>query len=144
MDWELVKRWNQVVAENDVVYHLGDFGDSKYLSHLNGEKIFLIIGNYESMNNGAIFQNSKVEVIQDHSVVVIRDKSFRLIHAPENIKYNDEFYLFGHIHKLQLVKKFGLNVGVDCHDFRPINEETVYFIEMLLRSITIRMFSCEG
>ena len=40
MDWELVKRWNQVVAENDVVYHLGDFGDSKYLSHLNGEKIF--------------------------------------------------------------------------------------------------------
>ena len=62
-----------------------------------------------------------------HSVVVIRDKSFRLIHAPENIKYNDEFYLFGHIHKLQMVKKFGLNVGVDCHDFRPINEEIILF-----------------
>ena len=46
MDWEMVERWNNVVGPWDNNYHLGDFGDYKYLKYLNGNKI-LILGNYE-------------------------------------------------------------------------------------------------
>ena len=34
---------------------------------------------------------------------------------------------FGHIHKLCMIKQYGLNVGVDCHNFYPIDLETVLF-----------------
>ena len=37
------------------------------------------------------------------------------------------FNLFGHIHGKQLVKKFGLDVGVDGHHFMPIDESVVEF-----------------
>ena len=37
------------------------------------------------------------------------------------------FALFGHIHGRQMIKKFGIDVGVDCHHFRPILLEDVKF-----------------
>ena len=41
MNKELVRRWNNKVAPNDIVYHLGDFGDYDFVKQLNG-KITLI------------------------------------------------------------------------------------------------------
>lgn len=38
-----------------------------------------------------------------------------------------KFLLFGHIHGLQKIKMFGLNVGVDCNNFEPISLEDVQF-----------------
>ncbi|HNA90554.1 MAG TPA: hypothetical protein PK989_14665, partial [Anaerolineales bacterium] len=38
-----------------------------------------------------------------------------------------EFFLFGHVHQLQMVKRNGLNVGTDCHFFRPIDLQVVLF-----------------
>ena len=52
----------------------------------------------------------------------------KLIHEPEKgIIDNDLFFLYGHIHRLQTVKRNGVNVGVDCHHFFPINLDDVYF-----------------
>ena len=47
-----------------------------------------------------------------------------MTHKPEDCN-KDRFNLFGHIHGLQKVKRYGLNVGVDCHYFKPINLEEV-------------------
>ena len=49
------------------------------------------------------------------------------IHTGQYIKTDNHINLFGHVHKLCMVKPFGLNVGMDCHNFYPIDMETVLF-----------------
>lgn len=55
MDIDLMNRWNEVVEPNDVVIHLGDFGNptgmslNQLLATLNGH-IFLIRGNHDKSN----------------------------------------------------------------------------------------------
>ncbi len=52
MDKYMIAKWNEVVSENDVIFHLGDvfIGSAKYaneiLPQLNGRKI-LILGNHD-------------------------------------------------------------------------------------------------
>lgn len=60
-DDDLIRRWNAVVREDDIVFHLGDFslglGDvdavRSIFYHLNGKKI-LIIGNHDLRKDGTI------------------------------------------------------------------------------------------
>ena len=47
MDNTIISNWNKVVAPEDYVFHLGDFGDYKRVKELNG-KIVLVKGNYEN------------------------------------------------------------------------------------------------
>jgi len=55
MNNEIIKRWNNVVEPNDIVYHLGDIimGDLnsgiEIINQLNG-KIRLAIGNHDSFS----------------------------------------------------------------------------------------------
>ena len=52
MDREMIKRWNETVGENDLVYHLGDFcsqGEERcreLIAELHGRKR-LLIGNHD-------------------------------------------------------------------------------------------------
>ena len=46
-----------------------------------------------------------------------------LTHKPTN-HAKDCLTLFGHVHSLALVKKFGFNVCVTYHYYAPINQET--------------------
>lgn len=140
MNWDMVRKWNSVVKEEDIVYHLGDFGDMKFAPLLNG-KIILLFGNYEwdefknYHSEDALWDYEKdlkdgwylEEVYSESEIIkVFGDKEYSLVHEPNNANPY-RFKLFGHIHKLQMVKKNGLNVGVDCHNFYPIDLETVEF-----------------
>ena len=50
MDAELIRRWNETVSEEDIVYHLGDFGgdgrEGEILQSLHGIK-YLVKGNHD-------------------------------------------------------------------------------------------------
>ena len=51
MNEEMIKRWNEIVQPQDIVYYLGDFSLAKrpvelFLPRLNGEKL-LIMGNHD-------------------------------------------------------------------------------------------------
>lgn len=46
MTTSLIEKHNEVVGENDLVFHLGDFGDYRYAKDLKGYHV-LILGNYE-------------------------------------------------------------------------------------------------
>ena len=46
MDEALIDNWNNTVGKDDIVFHLGDFGNYDVIKQLNGE-ITLIFGNYE-------------------------------------------------------------------------------------------------
>lgn len=134
----IVDRWNNVVGKDDIVYHIGDFGDYDIIERLNG-KVNLILGNYE-LNDIEEGKISKTELIQkgfssvqDFVTLDIDDiGKVYLTHEPNDcidIEHDKVivFNLFGHIHKLQMVKSFGLNVGTDCHNFTPIDIDTVKF-----------------
>lgn len=140
MDRVLINNWNSLVNEDDIVYHLGDFGDYTTAEKLNGY-INLITGNYERFEILKVRENAK------RFNMVYRDKCdcwieyrkegeinnyhLSMSHEPSIIKEDpissDHINLFGHIHKLCMVKPYGLNVGTDCHNFCPINLETVLF-----------------
>ena len=123
MDWTMISRWNSVVGPSDVVYHLGDFGDTWPTEYLSGN-IKLILGNYERDGKSEVPEG--VEVLGD--TYRLDDKYF-LSHEPLKGKKEIEIdHLFGHIHGRQKVKSWGgLDVGVDCNNFTPVSEEDVKF-----------------
>lgn len=125
MDNYIVTNWNNIVTNQDMVYHLGDFGELDKLLALNGHIIFLP-GNADTLEMVEIIATS-CDIINPNTVITLEDDSFQLIHEPDEAQPSDNFFLFGHIHKLQMVKRNGLNVGVDCHNFCPIPLETVSF-----------------
>ena len=59
--------------------------------------------------------------ILDNYIMKYKDKKIGLIHEPLNKLKDVDFYLFGHIHTLVKVKRNGLNVGVDCNNFKHFN-----------------------
>lgn len=138
MNSVIIKNWNDKVSENSVVIHLGDFGDNyEYVKALNG-RIILICGNYEYTYmkehnlteddfSAELLSLGFVSVVTEKKVILdIDDITLTLCHEPEN--YNPKtFNIFGHIHRLQVVKKFGLNVGTDGNHFRPYSLEDVKF-----------------
>ncbi len=127
MDKQIINNWNSVVSMNDTVYHLGDFGDALVMQKLQGKSIKIIPGNYDTPEIvEELKKDRRVEIIKQQSIITINNEEFMLIHEPENGDV-DYFHLFGHIHKLQMVKKNGLNTCVDLHHFTPLGEEDILF-----------------
>jgi len=132
MDTAIVRNWNLIVGKQDEVYHLGDFGNYEMASSLNGT-INLLLGNYERkdiedkvITIDALKNKYNFNVIEDSVEKVFNDIEMYLIHEPE--KHNkDKFNLFGHIHGRQIIKRYGLDVGIDAHHFYPIDLDTVLF-----------------
>lgn len=138
MDKEMVARWNSVVRPNDMVFHLGDFGEPTYIQFLNG-KICLLPGNYDTqevLGQLALLSKEPFSIITNNSLATGIDLptgTCGLVHKP-NDALGHEFYLYAHIHALQKVKINGLNVGMDCHNFTPIHRETVMFYYNAIRN----------
>lgn len=126
MNWEMVKRWNTTVSEGDTVYHLGDFGSPAYFHLLNGN-ILMVRGNYDSDYVMDLLKEDGAGEISKGHLFPLNGLKFWLVHKPVDADDKAKFYLFGHVHKLRMVMTNGLNVGVDCHDFKPIDVETVMF-----------------
>lgn len=133
MDATLILNWNNKIASDDVVYHLGDFGNLDVRPYLHG-KIHLILGNYE---NDALKENIDLQAkleryfssISQHATLILKDNiPVYLTHKPSECK-RDMFNLFGHIHGLRKVSQNGLNVGVDANHFSPISEDDVLFFK---------------
>lgn len=132
MNEELIKRWNNKVGTNDIVYHLGDFGDYNIIKRLNG-KVRLICGNYEEYDYGKDFEGFRKKLMDLGFADVIKKGIYLdekilgervyLTHRPTD-HAKDCFTLFGHVHSLGLVKKFGFNVCVTYHYFSPIGVDT--------------------
>lgn len=123
MNRKLIENWNNTVTQNDTIYHLGDFGDINYRKYLKG-RIILMCGNYELKDYTLEELNNNFEVISQPTQITLNKQEFYLVHEPiEQHPY--KFNLFGHIHKLQMVKRNGLNIGVDCHNFSPISLDEV-------------------
>ena len=132
----LISNWNRTVSKDDIVYILGDFGDLFYAKFLNGKKYF-IKGNYERNHYSDEELKKYFDVVCPTDVVYIpveyNGKLYHLslTHEPMNLDGNamtpDSLGLYGHVHKLCMVKKYGINVGTDLHYFTPIGMDTILF-----------------
>lgn len=138
MDRKLVENWNLLVFPEDIVYHLGDFGDLSVANYLNG-KIRLLVGNYERNDENFLKEVShykNIEVLCNsmgfdalYYFALEEDdelKTIELVHEPSHAS-GKHFTLFGHVHEKCTMKRNGLNVGVDCHGFCPINQSKIRF-----------------
>lgn len=132
MNKEIIKRWNNKVGQNDIVYHMGDFGDYEIIRHLNG-KVTLICGNHEKADYRKDFEGFKkrllklgfADVVEEGMYLdesVLGEKVY-LTHKPSNHVKNCKT-IFGHAHTVSMVQDFGFNACASYHYFAPVSVET--------------------
>ena len=145
MNETLIKNWNMVVGEDDLIFCLGDFSLGRetdtldVLQRLNGHKV-LIKGNHEKSVmkkdytrnefNGGIYELLEIKVNDDEVSDGFQD--IVLCHYTMmtfNRSHRGAWQLFGHVHgNLDGDPRLSPNqfdVGVDSHDFTPISYQEV-------------------
>lgn len=131
MNNDLIKKHNEVVPENGIVYHLGDFAMLRkdqiskiepILKILNGQH-HLILGNHDN-NHSFTYVNMGFSSV--HTALFIDE--FLLIHDPAMavaVDDNQEV-LCGHLHELtKFVNPNILNVGVDIWNYKPVSIQQI-------------------
>ena len=124
-DDALVAAWNDAVAPDDEVWHLGDFAFAKpagraaaMLARLNGTK-HLIIGN----NDGpATVEADGWASVQTYAELRLEGRHLILCHYPFrtwNQMGKGSIDLHGHSHGRLKPLPRQIDVGVDAQDFRP-------------------------
>ena len=144
MDKTILDNFNNILTEEDVLYHLGDFGNYELVDKINCP-VCLILGNYEEKDIMQEYDDNVYdfshqlrlegfESIERTKYISMPNPEtldfilFNLVHEPSKcIKKDNVFNLYGHIHGRQMVRHYGLDVGVDCHHFRPVSMDDVWF-----------------
>lgn len=139
MDEYMIKKWNEVVSENDLVFHLGDVSISgakraeEVLKRLNGRKI-LILGNHDH------FSKTKWRKLGFESYERYFYNDYLLTHIPvdeEPLKVAvEKGFLKGNIHghthsqNQHLSKELYKCCCVELIDYAPILfDEFIYEME---------------
>ncbi len=134
MDEVMISNWNEVVSEEDIIYHLGDFSYragkpiEHYLEQLNGE-VRLVIGNHDDPSWRE--RTDLFTTVSDiEEITVEKKKQVVLCHYPMREwpgAWRGAWHLFGHVHSKLDHNPYGfsLDVGVDSHDYRPISVERI-------------------
>lgn len=121
MDYELCRKWNDLINNDDIVYYLGDFAFhwDRYINKLKGTKIFLY-GNHDK-------KISHCKELQ----INWGGYSFYMTHWPQDAnKALPIINLVAHVHTkwkvLPIKNKYEnlalhINVGVDVWDYKPVS-----------------------
>lgn len=131
MDFKMIENWNKRVGRADTVYHLGDFcfaneqeGQS-ILDRLNGKK-HLIIGNHDKAGT----RLKGWESISHYKEVSIDGQFIILCHYAMRVwnkSHHGSWMLYGHSHGSlpDDPNALSFDVGVDCHNYQPINMDEI-------------------
>lgn len=120
-DQALIKNWNSVVADGDLVWHLGDLlfkRDREWLlSHLNGTK-FLILGNHDKFKPE--FYSKYFARVRGASKF---DRDIICTHYPVHTCQFPRYILnvHGHLHKNSLEDYRYFNVCTSLHKLTPVH-----------------------
>ena len=133
MNNQLIKNWNNIITNNDIVYFLGDFSflnkekSIQILEQLKGKKYF-IKGNHDKTNWLNIIKALGL-IIDWFDYKEISDKGRKVIlcHYPLcswNSQYRGSYHLYGHTHNKVLLndefQKNRFNVCVENIGYNPI------------------------
>lgn len=130
MDETMIRRWNTVVGENDIVYHLGDFSFELanqervrwIFGRLNGRK-YLVLGNHDLDSKGRIHPTIAGlgwAAAPTHALEV-RDEGHRvyIAHYAHRVwpgKTRGGYHFYGHCHGSVPGIGRSRDVGVDMPD----------------------------
>lgn len=125
MNEYIIDKWNSVVRQKDIVYHLGDvgFGTTEELKEiigkLNGTKI-LIRGNHDFRRGVNGWKEVGFAEVYRNKLVL---ENFILTHKPIEVE-SQYINVFGHIHNKPLDEKFNkqnhIFVSCDVINYTPI------------------------
>lgn len=132
MNRELVRRWNERVKDEDIIFHVGDFGFDKgyrWYPKLNGQK-YMLKGNHDK-NNGV---HALVYSLQ----FKFDNKRCHMVHNPVMADVGSGINFVGHVHDQWKFQKYEgdmyaatglmlnpgpsyfINVGVDVWNYYPV------------------------
>lgn len=130
MNEHMIDRWNSVVGDNDVVYHLGDvyFGASaneksnrSILSRLRGRK-YLCLGNHDNPADPVLYEYFKKVTFWNY----LKEHGVALSHIPlhestlgEARHGRDTINIHGHIHRNDPPSPRHINVSVEWVNYTP-------------------------
>jgi calcineurin-like phosphoesterase family protein len=125
MNEHMIEKWNSVVRDNDIVYHLGDvyFGDGHIcLSRLRGKKR-LILGNHDDAKDlrlHSVFQ--KITLWR-----IFKEFNCMLTHVPvhESSMNKVNYNLHGHIHRNKSSTPNHINCSVEASNYTPRSIEDI-------------------
>lgn len=140
----LVKRWNSVVTNNDIVWHGGDFTLGswhtflRFANQLNAKQINFIPGNHDYRWIKNFDANYVRYKLMDH-IVHKKDANIVLSHYPmlswhKSYGYTTALHLHGHCHgNVGKVSRSGdaelagyrVDIGVDCWDYYPVTMKQI-------------------
>ena len=154
MNQAMVDRWNDVVADDDEVWILGDLvmgqltvNLSAHVWRLKGRK-FLVPGNHDTCWRHRKKGPTQVtayydlggiaRIVNDPKPVVLAGQQVQINHFPYllDTRYDLKFMehrpkddggwlLHGHIHEKWRQNGRQINVGVDAWDFAPVSDDTL-------------------
>ena len=115
MNDEIINRWNDVVKNEDIVYHLGDlFLGSKFdlksiISKLNGN-IYLIKGNHDRLTTKS-YEDCGIVVLKNAPITLEKYK-IMLSHKPIPDSMIEKGYInvHGHIHDRKIEDTYDNNL----------------------------------
>lgn len=128
-------------GKKPILFHLGDIGNIWNINEINDlyKKIYLITGNYEenddfTLTDEDLHSYGITKVFHKKVAVDFGGMPIALAHKPTDCKKLIEntdgckYGLFGHTHGRQMVKSFGIDVGVDAQLFAPISLDDAKFL----------------
>ena len=139
MNETMIKRWNQRVKKEDIIFFLGDFC-FKNSSGKRGEGIKVSASYWEKRLNGKIIhiqgnhdKNNSTKTIIERLVIGYGNKRINLVHRPEFADVNYDINFVGHIHQKWQIKRIrrgenftdAINCGVDVWNFMPVSFEEI-------------------
>ena len=140
MDDHLLNNINSTVRPSDTLYHLGDFAwkktASKYREKIRCRNVILILGNHDPQTKEGQPQSTLYDIFSRVFVMlrirpVISGSPQPIILSHYAMKtwngsHRGSWHFFGHSHgTLPSDGSKSLDVGVDQHNYSPINLETV-------------------
>ena len=145
MNAAIEANWNELIAEDDTVYILGDLmvgGKSagneagmQIVRRLKGEK-HIVLGNHDTDARVALYRNEpSIKDVQYATLLRFGGYRFYLSHYPSittNLQHETlkqgTINLYGHTHSKERFYNdtpFMYNVSLDAHDNRPVSIEQI-------------------
>lgn len=142
MNAKLIGNWNDTVSDRDEVYVVGDFAfmgtkqTEEILKRLKGRK-YLLRGNHDKgLNETMALKYFKW--IKDYYLLKVQEKDnqvqkivlFHYALRTWDSAHYGAWNLYGHSHGnlKDDPETLSLDVGVDCHNYRPISYEEIKII----------------
>ncbi len=128
MDETMIRNINDLVHEDDILYHLGDFSFGSTLiwrNRIKCKQIILIRGNHDKQIVPYCFSSIhdllqvKVQYNRDSQKIILCHYAMRIWNA----SHHGSWHLYGHSHSTltEDVRSLSFDVGVDGNNFSPLN-----------------------